>query len=63
VSGREYVAGGATQDAAVTKMDIAYRAGIDASMRVLLGADVYNIEAVLGQDHISMLLMCKRLAT
>jgi len=62
VSGREYVAAGATQNSALTKMDIEYRAGVVANMRVLLDADIYNIEAVLGQDHVSLLLMCKRLA-
>lgn len=62
VTGREYVAAGATQNAAMTKMNIAYRTGLAPNMRVLLGADVYNIEAVLGQDHIDLLLMCRRMA-
>lgn len=61
ISGREYVAAGATQNDARTKMDIEYKAGIVPNMRVLLGSDEYNIEAVLGQDHVSLLLMCHRI--
>lgn len=63
LTGREYVAAGATQNSAQTRMDIEYRAGILPNMRVLLGSDAYNIESVLGQDHLSLLLMCKRLAS
>jgi SPP1 family predicted phage head-tail adaptor len=60
ISGKEYVAAGATQNPVQTKMDIAYKAGIVPNMRVLLGADIYNIEAALGQDHVDLLLMCSR---
>jgi len=60
ISGREFISAGATQNQVTTKILIRYRAGIDASMRALHGADVYNIEAVLGQDGRTLLLMCSR---
>ena len=62
VSGREYVAAGGSQNSAQTKIMIRYRSGIVPSMRVVHGADTFNIEAVLGQDRRSLLLMCSRLA-
>lgn len=60
LSGREYVAAGGTQNAVETKITIRYRDGITPKMRVLFGADVYTIEAVLGQDRRTLLLMCSR---
>lgn len=60
LSGREYIAAAAVQNAVQTKITLRYRQGIVASMRVLHGEDIYNIEAVLGQDHKSLLLMCSR---
>jgi SPP1 family predicted phage head-tail adaptor len=60
MTGKEYFAAQATQNAVQTKITIRYRAGIVPAMRVVHGADVYNIEAVLGQDKISLLLMCSR---
>ena len=62
VSGREYVAAGGLQNSAQTKITIRYRSGIVPSMRVVHGADTFNIEAVLGQDRRSLLLMCSRLS-
>lgn len=62
VSGREYVAAGGLQNSAQTKITIRYRAGIVPSMRVVHGSDAYNVEAVLGQDKRSLLLMCSRLS-
>lgn len=62
VSGREYVAAGGLQNSAQTKITIRYRAGIVPSMRVVHGSDAYNVEAVLGQDRRSLLLMCSRLS-
>jgi SPP1 family predicted phage head-tail adaptor len=62
VSGREYVAAGATQNSALTRIGIDYRPGVRAAMRVVHDGATYNIEAVLGQDHRPLLLMCKRLA-
>lgn len=60
ISGREFVAAAAVQTSAQTKITIRYRAGIHAAMRVLHGAVPYNIEAVLGQDKRTLLLMCVR---
>ena len=60
VSGREYLAAGATQNSAQTKITIRYRDDVRPSMRVIHGRNVYNIEAVLGQDRASLLLMCVR---
>lgn len=60
VSGREFVAAGATQNQVMTTITIRYRAGVAAKMRVLHGMDVYNIEAVLGQDQRTLALMCSR---
>lgn len=62
ISGREFVAAEAGQNKVQTKIGIRYRAGILPSMRVVHGTDTYNIEAVLGQDKRSLLLMCSRLA-
>lgn len=62
VSGREYVAAGGLQNSAQTKITIRYRAGIVPSMRVVHGSDAYSVEAVLGQDGRSLLLMCSRSA-
>ena len=60
IKGREFIAAGATQNAVHTKITIRYRTGIVAAMRVVCGADIYNIEAVLGQDKRTLLLMCSR---
>lgn len=60
VSGREFVAAGATQNQVMTTITIRYRAGVLDKMRVLHGADVYRIEAVLGQDRRTLALMCSR---
>lgn len=60
ISGREFVAAGGTQNAVQTKITIRHRAGVASSMRVLDGPDIYNVEAVLGQDRRSLTLMCSR---
>ncbi len=60
VSGREYLAAGATQNSALTKITIRYRDDVIPSMRLIHGQRAYNIEAELGQDRISLLLMCTR---
>jgi SPP1 family predicted phage head-tail adaptor len=62
VSGREFVAAGATQNTVLTAITIRHRPGIEASMRVIHGADIYNVEAVLGQDGRQLQLMCSRRA-
>ncbi len=60
LTGREFIAAGAEQAAVQTKITIRYRTGVTAAMRVLHGADVYRIEAVLGQAGRTLLLMCSR---
>jgi len=60
VSGREFVAAGATQNEVLTTITIRYRAGVLPKMRVLHGADIYGVEAVLGQDRRTLALMCSR---
>ena len=62
ISGREFVAAEAGQNQVQTKIGIRYRSGIVPSMRVVHGSDTWNIEAVLGQDRRSLLLMCSRLS-
>lgn len=62
VSGREYLAADAAQNKAQTKIFIRYRPDVMATMRVVHGATVYNIEAVLRPSGrpIYLLLMCSR---
>lgn len=60
LSGREYVAAGATQNSAQTEFEIRYLAGVVENMRVVHESVVYNIEAVLGEGRASRRLMCKR---
>ena len=62
ISGREFLSATAGQNKVNTKIGIRYRPGILPSMRVVYGLDNYNIEAVLGQDKRSLLLMCSRLS-
>ena len=60
ISGREFFASNALLNSAQTKITIRYRTGITPSMRVIHKNDIYNIEAVLGQDRLSLLLVCSR---
>ncbi|NRR28888.1 phage head closure protein [Oxalobacteraceae bacterium] len=62
MSGRELVAAGAPQNPVQTLITIRYRPGVLAKMRALHGADIYSIEAVLGQDSRKLTLACTRLA-
>lgn len=61
LSGREFVAAQAVQAGVTTRITIRWRAGVTAAMRVVHGADVYNIKAVLPDPtlrrHLS--LMCE----
>jgi len=70
ITGREYVAAGATQASAQTKITIRYMPGIVPAMRVVHGLatgsppvplTVYNVESVLGQDRKQLVLMCTRM--
>ena len=60
ITGREYVAAGATQASAQTKITIRYMPGIVPAMRVVHGTNIYNVESVLGQDRKQLVLMCTR---
>lgn len=60
VTGRQYVAAGATQNSVQTVITIRYKEGITPDMRVLHGDVVYDIEAVLGQNRKTLQLMVKR---
>ena len=62
VSGREYIAAGGVKNSADTKITVRHIAGLVPAMRVLCGANAYNIEAVLDQDNRTLLLMCQRSA-
>ena len=62
VSGREFLAAQSTQNVIQTKILIRYLDGVIPSMRVVDGADTYNIETALRQGKVGLLLMCSRLA-
>lgn len=61
-SGREFVSSQATQASVATRMTIRHRSGIEPSMRVIHGSDIYNIEAVLPDPTFArhLTLMCTR---
>jgi SPP1 family predicted phage head-tail adaptor len=61
LSGREFVAAQAVQAGVTTRITIRWRAGITAAMRVVHGADVYNIKAVLPDPTLRqhLALMCE----
>jgi SPP1 family predicted phage head-tail adaptor len=63
IGGREFVAAGAERSEVTTRIRIWRRDGIDASMRVLHGARVYNIKAVIEEGARGTLLMCTKGAT
>ena len=60
LTGRQYVAAGGTQNSVQTEWEIRGRAGVIASMRIVHGADIYDIEAVLEQQDGSLKLMCSK---
>lgn len=60
LTGRQYVAAGGTQNSVQAEWEIRRRAGVIASMRLVHGVDVYDIEAVLEQQDGSLKLMCSR---
>ena len=61
ITGKEFIAAGSTQNSVQTKIAIRYLSTVKPAMRVYYGSDIYNIEAVLGQDKKSLVLMCVRL--
>jgi SPP1 family predicted phage head-tail adaptor len=60
LSGHQFVVARAGQNATSTTIRIRKRAGVVPAMRVLHGADVYDIEAVLERDNTWLDLMCAK---
>lgn len=60
LTGRQFVAAGGTQNAVQTEWEIRHRPGIVSAMRIVHGADIYDIEAVLDQQGKALLLMCAK---
>ena len=61
VSGREFIAGQATQNEITARIVIRYRAGITSSMRAVHRGVTYNIEAVLpdknsGREYLTLMV-------
>lgn len=59
LSAREFIAASATQSAVSARIVIRYRAGVDATMRILHLDKIYNIEGVLadkesGRDYLTL---------
>lgn len=61
LSGREFVAAQAVQAGVTTRITIRWRPNIGPAMRVVHGADVYNIKAVLPDPTLRrhLALMCE----
>lgn len=61
LSGREFIAAQTVQANVTTRITIRWRAGIEPSMRVIHGVDVYNIKAVLPDPTLRrhLTLMCE----
>lgn len=62
MSGREFVAAQAVQAGVTTRITIRWRPNIGPAMRVVHGADLYNIKAVLPDPTLRrhLTLMCER---
>ncbi len=60
LTGRQYVAAGGTQNSVQAEWEIRRRAGVIQAMRIVHGADIYDIEAVLEQQDGSLKLMCSK---
>jgi SPP1 family predicted phage head-tail adaptor len=61
LSGREFLAAQAGQSEVVARILIRYMAGVTAKMRVVHGARIYNIHAVLadkesGAEHLTLMV-------
>lgn len=61
VSGREFIAGQATQNEVTARIVIRYRAGVTAAMRAVHRGATYNIEAVLpdeksGREYLTLMV-------
>jgi len=60
LTGRQYLAAGGTQNSVQVEWEIRRRSGVIPSMRIVHGADLYDIEAVLEQQDGSLKLMCSK---
>lgn len=60
ISGKEFISGTAEQASVTTRITIRYQPSLSSALRVLDGADVYDVLAVLGQDGRTVQLMCTR---
>lgn len=62
LTGREFQAAQATQNGTETRIRIRYRDDIDPNMRVVYGAKIYDIQAVLDRNgrREELQLMCRR---
>jgi SPP1 family predicted phage head-tail adaptor len=59
MSGRQYLAAQAGQNEVQTTITVRrYSTAVLASMRVVHGSDIYDIQAVLKQNNGTLLLMC-----
>lgn len=61
VSGREFIAGQATQNEVTARIVIRYRPGVTAAMRAVHRGVIYNIEAVLpdprsGREYLTLMV-------
>lgn len=61
LSGREFLAAGAEQSEVVARITIRYLDGVKKAMRVLHGAQVFNIHAVLpdpksGREYLTLMV-------
>ena len=59
LSAREFIAAAATQSAITARITIRYRPGMRASMRILHGSSIYNIQGVLpdlesGREYLTL---------
>jgi SPP1 family predicted phage head-tail adaptor len=60
MSGKQYFVAQAAQNPVQTRITIRHRVGVVPTMRVLHGLDIYDIQAVLGQDGRTLDLMCAK---
>ena len=64
LQGREFFASGATQSEVSTRIRMRWRPGFTPAMRVVHGADNYDIEAIIHvkSSRRELQLMCKKVA-
>lgn len=60
ISGKEFVSATAERSTVTTRITIRHRPDMSSVLRVLHGADVYDVLAVLGQDGRTLQLMATR---